>query len=152
MNRTTRGAALLLVAALALAFGLLASAEIKGEKPVDWATLAKMDFKSGKYPDAVEQTLARTQLRVRGYAIPVEVADFEKISEFILVPTQFGCCQGPPPDPNQIIDVKLAKPVSFDKLMGMVYLTGKLSVKKSDTGEYGYALSKGEVFEPEYDI
>lgn len=137
--------------AFATALGGNLSAALKGEPPVAWDHLAKMDYKTGKRPDILEKTLDKKELRVRGYAIPVEVVDFDNIKEFILVPSQFGCCQGPPPDPNQIIEVTMVKPVPFDKLMGIVYLTGKLGVKQSGTGEYGYTLSKAQVFEPDFD-
>jgi hypothetical protein len=127
-------------------------AGMKGEQPVPWDQLAQLDYKTGKYPSQLESKLKVKELRVAGYAIPVEVIDFENIREFILVPTQIGCCQGPPPEPNQIIQVTLAKGLSFEKLMGTVYLTGQLSVVSTRTGEYGYALKKANVFEPEWDI
>jgi hypothetical protein len=151
MNR--KGLNLLLAAAvMAMAAWSTAAAGIKGEQPIPWAQLAKLDFKTGQIPAELEQTLKKGELRVAGYAVPVEVVDFDNIQEFILIGSKFGCCQGPPPNPNQIIEVTLKKGVPFDKLMETVYLTGKLSIIKTGNGEFGYQLKKGAVFEPEYDF
>ena len=143
---------LLAVAVMAMAAWSTAGAGIKGEQPIPWAQLAKLDFKTGQLPGELEQKLKKGDLRVAGFVVPVEVIDFDNIQEFILVASKFGCCQGPPPMPNQIIEVRLKKGVPFDKLMETVYLTGKLSIVKTGTGEFGYQLEKGAVFEPEYDF
>jgi hypothetical protein len=124
----------------------------KGPKPLPWNELAKLNADTGKYPAALEQTLAAKENVVSGYAIPVEVSDFDHIKSFLLVPNQIGCCQGPPPPPNQIIEVTLADSVGFEKLMGVVQLTGKLGVAKTGTGEFGYTLNKARVTPPDYDI
>ena len=155
MNRwKPRAGWMLAIAALLTAATLAGSAwaDIKGEKPIPWDQLAKMDYHSGKTPPELDKMLKSKSIRVAGYAIPVEVTDFDHIQNFILVPWKIGCCQGPPPDPNQIIEVTLKEGVSFDKLMDTVYILGQLSVIKDGNGEFGYALSKGEVFAPEFDI
>jgi hypothetical protein len=152
MARVAQGLAWTIAAALVVALVLPATAGIKGEQPVEWSVLAGLDVATGKVSDGVKASLGKKTLRLRGYAVPVEVSDFDNIKEFILVPTLFGCCQGPPPDTNQIIEVTLSKPVGFDKLSDAVYLAGKLQMRKGGTGEYVYAMEGAEVFEPEFDF
>jgi hypothetical protein len=142
----------LAVAGAALLAAAAAPAGQKGPKPLPWSELAQMDYNTGKYPASLEPKLAAPETLVAGYVVPVEVTDFDHIQEFLLVPAQFGCCAGPPPNPNQIIEVKLSAPVSFDKLMGTVHLMGKLGLAKGATGEFSYTLSKARVTPVEYDI
>jgi hypothetical protein len=123
----------------------------KGPKPLPWTELAQMDYNTGKYPAALGDKFAAKETLVAGYVVPVEITDFDHITEFLLVPAQFGCCQGPPPNPNQIIEVKLTDAMPFDKLMGVVQLTGKLGIIKGTTGEFSFTLIKARITPPEYD-
>ena len=147
MVQTTLAASLMLL--LAAPSGLSGQ---KGPKPLPWDELARMDYNTGKVPPSLEAMLSAKETLVAGYVVPVEVIDFDNIQEFLLVPSQFGCCQGPPPNPNQIIEVKLNQPLPFDKLMGTVHLTGKLGIMKGATGEFNFTLIKARVTPPEYDI
>jgi hypothetical protein len=150
MNRQF-GLISILVSAALLMLAAAAPGAQKGPKPLPWTELAQMDYNTGKYPAALGEKFAAKETLVAGYVVPVEISDFDHISEFLLVAAQFGCCQGPPPNPNQIIEVKLSEPLSFDKLMGVVQITGKLGIAKGATGEFSFTLIKARVTPPEYD-
>jgi len=152
MNKRSGLISILVSAALLMLAAAGAPGGQKGPKPLPWTELAQLDYNTGKYPASLAEKIAAKETLVAGYVVPVEISDFDHITDFLLVPAQFGCCQGPPPNPNQIIEVKLSEPVAFDKLMGTVQLTGKLGIAKGATGEFSFTLIKARVTPPEYDI
>jgi hypothetical protein len=87
------------------------------------------------------------RLRLPGYVVPLD-ASVDGQKEFLLVPYFGACIHSPPPPANQIVHVKLAKPVSF-RTMDAVWVSGVLSIGRSDSpmGVSGYAMA-GEVVEP----
>ncbi len=52
--------------------------------------------------------LNRKNIRMPGYLLPLEFKD-KKVTEFLLVPWVGACIHSPPPQANQIVQVKLAK-------------------------------------------
>lgn len=87
------------------------------------------------------------RLRLPGYVVPL-VASVDGQKEFLLVPYFGACIHSPPPPANQIVHVKLAKPVSF-KTMDAVWVSGVLSTGRNDSpmGVSGYTMA-GDVVEP----
>jgi hypothetical protein len=96
--------------------------------------------KGGNLPADVKR-LDGSQIRLRGYMIPIDQA--ERISKFALVPSLFACCFGQPPQIQHTIIVQCpaGKAVSYypDELI----VEGTLSV--NETKEDGIITSVFQV-------
>jgi len=102
---------------------------------------------------AVRRDLNGKPVRIAGYLLPLEV-DETRVTEFLLVPWVGACIHTPPPPPNQIVYVSLAKPLANVDLFIPITVTGKLAVKSlkkelflvdgSDTIDIGYSISGAE--------
>jgi hypothetical protein len=69
-------------------------------------------------------------IRIPGYLLPLEFED-KKVTEFLLVPWVGACIHTPPPPPNQIVHVKLAKGFDIgDEVFTAVWVNG---VMKTET-------------------
>jgi hypothetical protein len=79
---------------------------------------------------SIVEALNGQLVRIPGYVLPLEVAG-TKVTEFLLVPYVGACIHVPPPPPNQIIYVKVAKNDGYtsDKLFEPVWVTGVISAK-----------------------
>lgn len=96
------------------------------------------------------------EIRIPGYMLPLEF-DGNQIVEFLLVPYVGACIHTPPPPANQIIHVRSKVSFKADGLFTPVWVTGKLTVEKSQQSvglsdgvsgfEVGYALQATEVVE-----
>jgi hypothetical protein len=91
-----------------------------------------------------------TRLKIPGFVVPLDF-EGEKVNEFFLVPFFGACIHVPPPPPNQIILVRLKKPLEGLGVMEVVWVYGKIRVEKVSTeiGSSGYSLAadKVEVYE-----
>ena len=81
---------------------------------------------------AVDATLDGKTVRMPGFVLPLEYAG-KKVSEFLLVPWVGACIHTPPPPPNQIVHVRMAKGAEFESkgMYAAVWVTGKLAAKAS---------------------
>jgi uncharacterized protein len=88
-------------------------------------TVAAMDGQSIKLP---------------GYVVPLEESN-GALKEFLLVPYFGACIHTPPPPANQIVHVKVAKPVKF-RSMDTVWISGVLKTARQDSymGTSGYQV------------
>lgn len=88
-----------------------------------------------------------TRIRLPGYVVSLD-GSVDGQKEFLLVPYFGACIHSPPPPANQIVLVKLAKPVSF-RTMDAVWVSGVMSTGRSDSpmGVSGYTMA-GDVVEP----
>lgn len=89
----------------------------------------------------IEPTFLNQNIRIAGYVVTLD-ANKKQISEFLLVPYFGACIHLPPPPANQIILVRLRKPVSKLAAMDTVWVQGVLREARVDTGVAvtGYAL------------
>jgi hypothetical protein len=89
----------------------------------------------------VRQELAGIRIRLPGYVVPLEHTE-GKVSEFLLVPYFGACVHTPPPPANQIIHVRLDKPLA-KKTMDTVWVSGPLSIQRNDSqwGVSGYLMN-----------
>ncbi|MEM7400391.1 MAG: DUF3299 domain-containing protein [Pseudomonadota bacterium] len=78
-------------------------------------------------------------VKIPGYIVPLEF-DFDKgtFSEFLLAPYFGACIHVPPPPSNQIVYVKLDKPLKQNWLDDAVWVTGTITTDSVDS-EYGFA-------------
>ena len=102
---------------------------------VAWQVLAGLDYMTGEVGEELMPFVGKV-VRVPGFMVPLE--DFaEQASEFLLVPYVGACVHTPPPPPNQLVYVKMAKdervPVSF---WDPVWIHGTLEIEES-TNVYG---------------
>ncbi|MDR2300670.1 MAG: DUF3299 domain-containing protein [Deltaproteobacteria bacterium] len=86
------------------------------------------------------------RLKIPGFVVPLDFEQ-EKVDEFFLVPFFGACIHVPPPPPNQIILVRLKKPIEGLGVMEVVWVYGKISVEKvtTDIGNSGYSLAADKV-------
>ena len=81
----------------------------------------------------VEASFDGQRVRLPGFVIPLE-RQGDLVSELLLVPYFGACIHSPPPPANQIIHVVLDKPVAGIQTMDTLWLSGRLTIKRSDTG------------------
>lgn len=67
-----------------------------------------------------------------GFVVPLESDDEGRVRELLFVPFYGACIHVPPPPPNQIIRVVLAKPIKVPELWDAFHLSGKLHVVRFD--------------------
>jgi hypothetical protein len=103
---------------------------------------------------AVVEDLNGQQVRMPGYALPLEYSD-KKITEFLLVPWVGACIHTPPPPPNQIVFVKVTEGIENRGRFTPVWVTGEMTVKAARKNLYlvdgssgidvGYSLQASQV-------
>ena len=89
----------------------------------------------------VNPTMDGVRGRIPGYVVPLE-EDKQGLREMLLVPYYGACIHSPPPPANQIIHVRLPKPVKGFAAMDTVWVTGTLKGFRSDSymGASGYKI------------
>jgi len=80
----------------------------------------------------VDASLDGKTIRMPGFVLPLEYAG-KKVTEFLLVPWVGACIHTPPPPPNQIVHVRMAKGTEFESkgVYSAVWITGVLAAKAS---------------------
>ena len=84
---------------------------------------------------AVVKELDGQQVRIPGYALPLELHD-QGTDELLLVPYIGACIHVPPPPANQIVLVTLNQSYKADRLYEPVWITGQLKVQASNSSLY----------------
>jgi hypothetical protein len=79
---------------------------------------------------SIVEELDGQRVRIPGYFLPLETS-FTKVTEFLLVPYFGACIHVPPPPPNQIVHVKVAKDDGYEsrELFEAVWVTGVISAR-----------------------
>ena len=158
-------------ALLVLVFTAPVAAEQTAPETLDWETLMPQDFRPDdlfdKYkideledgdPLAVEfmrelkaawkaapvvESLDGRLVKLPGFVVPLETRG-EEVVEFFLVPYFGACIHVPPPPANQMIYVVMpaGKGLSGDVLNGAIWVSGKLSIKRTsnELGDAGYMM------------
>lgn len=97
-------------------------------------------------------TLSGKKIRLPGYVVALEEGK-QGLTELLLVPNFGACIHTPPPPANQIIHIKLDKPVKGFVSLDAVWVTGELQVNRtdSDMGVSGYSLKNAslETYKPD---
>ena len=84
---------------------------------------------------AVVKDLDGQEVRIPGYALPLELHDHGS-DEFLLVPYIGACIHVPPPPANQIVLVRLNQTYKTDSLYEPVWITGRMKVEASNSALY----------------
>ncbi len=74
-------------------------------------------------------------IRMPGYLLPLDVTEGE-VTEYLLVPWVGACIHTPPPPPNQIVYVQLAKPWKVGSQWEPVYVEGTMQSGDVTKGLY----------------
>jgi hypothetical protein len=111
---------------------------------------AKLRARAGKVNPELDGKL----VRIPGYMLPLEFSG-KQVTEFLLVPWVGACIHTPPPPPNQIIHVKMDKPIEIRAMFDAVWVTGRMTTSASRKSVYitdgssdvdvGYAIDPGQV-------
>ena len=92
------------------------------EKYRSWLTAV------AKREEQVNAQLNGQVVRLAGYLLPLEFSE-HGTTDFLLVPYVGACIHVPPPPPNQIVFVRLAKKFRVQELFASVWISGKLKTQ-----------------------
>jgi uncharacterized protein len=95
----------------------------------------------------VNPGLTGQRVRLPGYVVPLEETRDGALKEFLLVPYFGACIHSPPPPANQIVHVLVERPVKGVRSMDTVWVTGAMSVSRTDSymGVSGYRIDATQV-------
>lgn len=126
---------------------LLLSLNIYAAKEIKWEILKGHDYKKKTTNKEVESLFKEKSVKIAGFMVPL---DYEKdtIKEFLLIPNPMSCMHVPPPEPNQMILVKMPKGKGAQYFWGPVWSEGQLKLnKKSDGQTPGYEMAGNKISE-----
>lgn len=83
-----------------------------------------------KRQSLVNGSLNGKDVKLAGYLLPVEFSEKAQ-KDFLLVPYVGACVHVPPPPPNQLVLVRLAKAMQVKDLYTPVWISGQMKTKKS---------------------
>ncbi len=116
------------VEALQKAQGLPVNHDAKGEQQGSYATVPGVN---------------NTKIRLAGYVVPVEQTDDGQMTEFFFVPYFGACIHVPPPPPNNIVYVKMAKPIAAADMFNAYWLEGTIKTERlsNDIAATAYVMT-----------
>lgn len=111
---------------------------------VDWRLLNQMDYVTNTATTELKE-LEGKRVKIPGFMVPLDDNQL-KVTEFLLVPTPQACIHVPPPPPNQMVYVKMAKGTE-SKVGAPIWVYGefKISTKRSQYGEVSFEVNAEEV-------
>lgn len=103
---------------------------------ISWTLLQELE------PDFVPpiiQDLETQKIKLAGFVVPL-TDNFKEIQEFLLVPDSMSCIHVPPPPFNQMVMVKMKRPINTQLAYGPVWVLGQIKIEKleSEFGIVGY--------------
>ncbi len=138
---------------------LLGEVDDAGYMEVDWTAMLPPEelkaIEEGKVPQVKHSGVQRMPqfgtyrvvdavlgkpMRLPGYVVPLE-SDSAGLIEFLFVPYFGACIHVPPPPPNQIVHVRLSKPIEMPDMYTPFYLAGALRAEHHEDGLAGSAYS-----------
>jgi uncharacterized protein len=96
---------------------------------------------------SVNKQLDGASVKIPGFIVPLDIGKDGLVSEFFLVPYFGACIHVPPPPPNQIVFVKMAKGIALDSIYEAYWITGKMKLSNKTTrlGAAAYSLAGEKV-------
>ena len=81
-------------------------------------------------------------VRIPGFVVPLDFDAVDVYSDFLLVPYFGACIHVPPPPPNQIVYVRVKKPVRMGQIWQPFWIEGVLSTDKAlnELGDAAYTM------------
>ncbi len=132
-----------------LIFGLSGGSSIvfsgKKGKVISWPDLMGLNTETGELSAKMEGVKG-SLVRVPGFVVPLS-DNMAQFKEFLLVPDPMACIHAPPPPPNQMVFVKLDKPMSIELSFGPVWVQGPLDITETQSqyGRVGYQIEGARV-------
>jgi hypothetical protein len=82
------------------------------------------------------------RIRIPGFIVPLEVDEQQRVTRFFVVPYFGACIHLPPPPPNQMIYVDVAKGVKIETISDPVWVSGELttSIIENDMATAAYVM------------
>ena len=104
------------------------------------------------YPIGVVEELNGVRAKLPGFVVPLELAGEGEVKEFLLVPYFGACIHYPPPPANQIVYVKLDKPIEIESPWDPIWAIGELKTEsyESDLASAGYSMAGKRIEKYEY--
>jgi uncharacterized protein len=109
---------------------------------LDWKTMAALNYRTGEMPESLKK-LNGAEVRIPGFMVPLEDTE-TRVTEFLLVPYFGACIHVPPPPPNQMAHVLMARNQVVDvNLWDPIWIVGKLTIEnvESPYGMVGYQVT-----------
>lgn len=96
---------------------------------------------------AVNAALNGSNISLPGFIVPLTLTKEGLVSDFFLVPYVGACIHVPPPPPNQMVYVKLAKAMPLNLLYDPYWVTGTLRTLDYDNqlGAAAYSMTASRV-------
>jgi hypothetical protein len=96
---------------------------------------------------SVNKDLDGDDIKIPGFIVPLDIGKDGLVSEFFLVPYFGACIHVPPPPPNQIVYVRMAKGIALDSIYEAYWITGRMKVVNKTTrlGASAYQLAASSV-------
>lgn len=96
---------------------------------------------------SVNRKLDGQQIKIPGFIVPLDIGKDGLVSEFFLVPYFGACIHVPPPPPNQIVYVRMAKGVALDSIYEAYWIIGRMKISNKTTrlGASAYQLDASRV-------
>jgi hypothetical protein len=82
---------------------------------------------------SVNKELDGRNVRLPGFIVPLDIGKDGLVSEFFLVPYFGACIHVPPPPPNQIVYVRMAKGIALDSIYDAYWITGRMKLQNKTT-------------------
>jgi uncharacterized protein len=81
-------------------------------------------------------------VRLPGYIVPLDTDAEGRLKEFFLVPYFGACIHVPPPPPNQIVLVRLAKPIPMTDIWDAFWVEGTMKIERqqNDMASSAYTI------------
>ncbi|HEU4580146.1 MAG TPA: DUF3299 domain-containing protein [Polyangiaceae bacterium] len=110
----------------------------EGYTKLDWKHMGGFRYVEGGPLPADISALDGSNVGVAGFILTL--GETERMHEFILLESLWGCCFGAVPELNQTIVVRLAPDHAFDYTAAPVLITGKLEVGEEKQGGFVASL------------
>ncbi|AWH49731.1 DUF3299 domain-containing protein [Stenotrophomonas sp. SAU14A_NAIMI4_5] len=89
-------------------------------------------------------TVLDRAVRLPGYVVPLANASDGRLTEFLFVPYYGACIHVPPPPPNQIVHVRLSRPIDMPDMYSPFFLAGTLRAERVDDDLAGSAYTMAD--------
>jgi hypothetical protein len=109
-----------------------------GYAKLDWKRMGGFRYTEGGELPAEVRALDGQNVGVPGFILTL--GETERMHEFILLESLWGCCFGAVPEVNQTIVVRLAADHGFDYTAAPVLITGRLEVGEEKQGGFVASL------------
>ncbi|MDR2503433.1 MAG: DUF3299 domain-containing protein [Deltaproteobacteria bacterium] len=85
----------------------------------------------------VNEQVDGQRIKIPGFVAPLDWENDAALKEFLLVPYFGACIHSPPPPANQIIYIRLEKPLKGIRSMDAIWAYGVILLEKNDSGSMG---------------